>query len=364
MTRSTASRLSRQYSCARSSCLTISRSLSSSILTSTIGRSPEMPCGHRADWPNAVFLENVAGRAQRGIGVQHPVGNALKLLRLFEIDRPDSAAAPVPGSMPGSSRGRRPPCRDACRPAREPAARLAPTPVQKAMRAVSPGAIRTRRRSASTGSSTVPVVLDSGRASTIETALRKSCPRPRKRARSVSNCKPPMPSPSSALTWATQSCGIRRDRGPRRVASSAPLSAMNSVLHEQLGERGVRGVGVGRRQHHLGVGRQFDFADAASLVGHRDPAHLRVVFGRHEDLGRGEDGSVPAGDFRAILEKRHVVAVGLASDRLISGRPYLAVRPRRAGTRSNPRDRRSDPRASGSRRCRANGCIRSRPRST
>ena len=51
ITRSTASRFIRQYSCARRSCRMMPRSSGSSIRTSTIGTSPEMPCAHSAAGP-------------------------------------------------------------------------------------------------------------------------------------------------------------------------------------------------------------------------------------------------------------------------------------------------------------------------
>ncbi len=95
--------------------------------------------------------------------------------------------------------------------------------------------------------------------------------------------------------------------------------------HEQLGKRGMGGIRRGRGQHHFRVRRQFDFPRPVSLIGHRDPADFSVILGRHQDLGRGEDGSVAAGDFRAIFEKCCIIAVGFTSDRLISGRPYPAV---------------------------------------
>ena len=120
--------------------------------------------------------------------------------------------------------------------------------------------------------------------------------------------------------------GIRRIPGPRAWPAARRSSATNSVCTNSLENAGCAESAVGRRQHDLGVGRQFDFADAGSLVGHRDPADLGIVLARHQDLGRGEDGSVAAGDFRAILEKGHLVAVGFAPDRLISGRPNLTVR--------------------------------------
>ncbi len=96
-------------------------------------------------------------------------------------------------------------------------------------------------------------------------------------------------------------------------------------LHEHLGEGGMSGIRIGCRQHDLGVSRQFDFTNAAAFVGHRDSADFRIVLGRHEDFGRSEDGSVPAGDLRAILEERHLIAIRLAPYGLISGRPYIAI---------------------------------------
>ena len=96
------------------------------------------------------------------------------------------AAAPAPVSRPGSPRARRRWRRDACRPGRAPR-RATPRP--------RPEGRRTRRArrdahaaaQAKIGSSTVPAVFERGRPSSTATGSRISRPRPRKRARSVSN---------------------------------------------------------------------------------------------------------------------------------------------------------------------------------
>ena len=86
ITRSTSSSFSRQYSCARSSWRTMSRSSSSSMRTTTIGRSPEMPYGHSPGAPRSVAGEHVRRRPQRRIRVQDPVGEALEEVRLVGVD--------------------------------------------------------------------------------------------------------------------------------------------------------------------------------------------------------------------------------------------------------------------------------------
>ena len=42
--------------------------------------------GPQRGWSQLVLLENVARGPQRGVAVQHPIGNALKCLSLFEVD--------------------------------------------------------------------------------------------------------------------------------------------------------------------------------------------------------------------------------------------------------------------------------------
>ena len=92
-------------------------------------------------------------------------------------------------------------------------------------------------------------------------ACESSRPRPRKRARSVSNCTSPD--------------GLAFDDGEMRrpdlrVAGRAPPPRGQQRadigdelrLHEQLGEGRMRGVGRVRRQHDFGVRGQLDLARA------------------------------------------------------------------------------------------------------
>ena len=72
----------RQYSCARRSWRTMSRSSGSSMRTRTIGRSPEMPCAQRADGPRRVPSQHLRRGAQRGIGVEDAVRESLEEMRL------------------------------------------------------------------------------------------------------------------------------------------------------------------------------------------------------------------------------------------------------------------------------------------
>ena len=244
--------------------------------------------GPRArDGPESIRDEELARSAQRRIGVKDRAGDALEQLRLVahrsralaSSARARSAAARSMRSKEAASRYL-PAAASASSAARRDARSRTST------RAVAPGGMRTRRRSATTGSSTVPAVSDSGRASTMESALRKSRPRPRNRARSVSNCSAPSASPSTTLDVKHPE---RRSPGSRlrRVASSVPPpSAIEFGLHEHLRERRVRGVGGRRRQHHLGVARQLDLAGAPALVGDRHAAHLRVVVRRDQDVRR------------------------------------------------------------------------------
>ena len=86
ITRSTASRLRRQYCRARRSCLTSSTPPSASRCTSTIGKSPDMPHAQRSGGPDSFRGENRLRRAQRAVGVEHVAGYTLKSARLIRVD--------------------------------------------------------------------------------------------------------------------------------------------------------------------------------------------------------------------------------------------------------------------------------------
>ena len=103
------------------------------------------------------------------------------------------------------------------------------------MRALAPGARRRRRRRLKMGSSTAPVVLESGRPSIMDIGVRIPRPRPRKRERSVSCCEPPTLVPSTAITCAAHSRSSSSERGERvarRVSSSGTASVCTKRLEK------------------------------------------------------------------------------------------------------------------------------------
>ena len=328
-----------------------------------MGRSPEMPCGHKRGRPQLILLENVARRAQRA----HR--STARDWRCAETAAPPrsrcrgSAAAPAPESTPASWPARRPPCRDACRPARAPAARLALTPVQKCNargfsgRDAHPAPQRQHRVEHRADG------VDSGRASRIETRIAQVASAAEE-ARAVgfelqaadglALQRADVDHPQLRLRGLPGAARGEQARRCRRRIRSARTSWRRPDARQSAS---------GGRQHHFRIGGQFDFADARCLRLVTDTRRTSASSSGDTrisvEVRMGPSRRVIS---RTILEEGDLVAVGLAADRLIAGRPHLAVRPRRAGKCSSPRDRRSDPRASASRQCRASGCTRSRPR--
>ena len=84
-------------------------------------------------------------------------------------------------------------------------------------------------------------------------------------------------------------------------------------------------VVAGRRQHDLRVRRHLDLARFAAEVRERHAPDLGVVLGRDEHLEPGQQIAVAALDLGAVLEERHLVAVGLAPRGLEAGGPHLAA---------------------------------------
>ena len=113
--------------------------------------------------PTAPALDGLRRRAQRGRGVDEVPGQTLVLPGLARGRCRGGAIAPGLASRRARRRARRRRRRGACRSDRGSPARDEATIVQKSIRAVAPGAIRTRRRRANIGSSTAPVVPESGR---------------------------------------------------------------------------------------------------------------------------------------------------------------------------------------------------------
>ena len=150
------------------------------------------------------------------------------------------------------------------------------------------------------GSSTEPVVFESGRPSMTDIGVRMPRPRPRKRPRSVSYCAPPPDWPSTTTTWAAQTAGsVARPAAAGR--QQRPEIGDRFGLDEEVGEGRVRGIGRRRRQHELGVGGQLDLPRLRPQVRERHPAELGVVLGRDQHLERGRDGAVAPVDLGAVL---------------------------------------------------------------
>ena len=182
-----------------------------------------------------------------------------------------------------------------------------------------PASIRTRRRMLTIGSSTAPVVpLSSG--ARVERRRRGVVrPRPRNRARSVSNCVG-----AAEFGRTRDGLSVRRhvDRPDRRLVGRAGAAAAQDRLggrrplgfEEELAERRVAGVAAVVEEHDLGIAGQLELARAGVVVGQRDPADLGAGFGRDRDLGQALDLAVEAAerdlvgreDCLVVVRRRHV----------------------------------------------------------
>ena len=235
MTRSAFRPFSRQYSCASSAWRTTPSS-SSTTRTSRIGRSPEMPCGHKLFWPSSLAASTSAGArsdpsvpstrdASRSNSTASSFEMSMCRRRLCAVRRARARACATPcwsrdRSAPGPWRFRdraRRRWRSRGAPIRRPAA-------------------RTRWRRLRIGSSTKPVAPDSGRPSSA-IGFSSVRPRPMKRARSVSHSSGPCGRPSRLRTCTAHVPGSRESRG-RRWQISAPRSARNSVSMNSLPNAG------------------------------------------------------------------------------------------------------------------------------
>ena len=182
-----------------------------------------------------------------------------------------------------------------------------------------PGARRMRCRRLTTGSSTTPVVPESERPS-------RACgfsgprPRPRKRARSVSHSTGTLGPAFEAQDVNRPGAGLVRGARPP-VAQQGGAFRKVLRLHEQLAERGVGQVVGGGGEDDLGVARDLDLARAIAMVGHREPPHLDVVFGRYRDVELGRDVVVAPVERRLLREEGDQVVLRLLPGGLEGGRP-------------------------------------------
>ena len=166
--------------------------------------------------------------------------------------------------------------------------------------------------------------IGKGLASMMDAALRTSCPRPRNRARSVSNCRPPMASPSSEVKCAIHSCGWP-GLAAAAIASSAPRSATNSVctnIFENAGcaESAAAGLRTTSEYDVSSISR----TPRPSLVSDKWRTSASSS-GRHEDLHDGADRAVLAAEFRTVCEEGHLVDFRFPADGLVACRPDVAV---------------------------------------
>ena len=79
------------------------------------------------------------------------------------------------------------------------------------------------------------------------------------------------------------------------------------------------------RQGDFGIGGQFDFARADAVVRDRNAANLGVILRRDRNVESSCERGVAADDFRAILEKGHVICVRLDDARLVASRQNFAA---------------------------------------
>ena len=141
--------------------------------------------------------------------------------------------------------------------------------------------------------------------------------------------------------------------GPGLVGGARPpmaeeRRALGQVLglDEQLAERGMGQVVGGRGEDDLGVARDLDLARPIAVVGHGQPAHLHVVFGRDGDVELRGDVVVAAVKGRLLREERDQVVLRLLQGGLEGGPTRPRRSGRRAGRGTGSPDRGSDPRGS------------------
>ena len=120
---------------------------------------------------------------------------------------------------------------------------------------------------------------------------------------------------------------------------SASHSGTAARFDEQVAERGVGQVRVGRGQHDLRVASHVEAPRTQSVVGDRHAPQLDVVLGRDDDFGARFDLAVDAAKDGAVRGEDDLVVVSLAADRLKRRRPEVSALDDRGGSRSCPRRR-------------------------
>ena len=247
----------------------------SSMRSSTIGRSPEIACGHSADCgpaPRAIAASDGRGSARRRRGsAPRAAGSRPPPARRCR----DGAAAPAPASRRASAPGRRRCGRGACRSGRaaprataRPASRRRSAPSRPAGSAPAGAARRSDR-------APCPTVFDSGRSSTIAVGVGGGAaaaeeagpvglvllsgrpPRPRRRRNA-----PPRPA-------------ARRASAGGASRSSAPNSARCSVWTNSLAKAGWAASAAGVVSTSSAIGGELDLARRAGRCWSATPAGPR-----------------------------------------------------------------------------------------
>ena len=110
-------------------------------------------------------------------------------------------------------------------------------------------------------------------------------------------------------------------RGTQAAMGDQDASIQTFRFHEDLGEGGMRAVGVMRGERQFAIAGQFNLAVAQRSIRDRHPPELRVVLGRHGDFGDGFYTQHPPLIFRVVAGKAHGGCPQFAPDWLIGGRP-------------------------------------------
>ena len=198
MTTSARSPLTRQYSCASSTCRTSGSASASVTRTSDDRQVAGNPVGPQAGCPS-VFCARSAGLMHDASAPNSRDASRSNRIAWSSVE-PEMLQRDVHVREGHRERARRRAAVAILARQRERApSRSAATPVANVTRTTAPGASRTRSRSAAIGSSTAPVVPDSARPSSAA-GLAGERPRPMNRARSVSHSTAPPRRPSTPST--------------------------------------------------------------------------------------------------------------------------------------------------------------------
>ena len=280
----------------------------SSIRTSTIGRSPEMPCAQSAGGARRVALEHARRRAQRRVGVQDPVGQALEQVGLV---RPDAEVVeldlrPGPGQrrralehrgiaiLLGEREGLVARRRDQGREDDAGAGRRRQAhPPPQAEDRIEHRAGRVRQR---------PAVDHRHRRSDPAAATEKPHPV------GLVLRAPPLPGPRRRPRGRPRRTAPSGARA-RRVANRASSCGDGLGLHEEVREHRVRRLRGGWREHELGVRGDLDLPRPRAEVGERHATELGVVLRRDDHLEGRRDRAVPPVELGAVLEEGRAVRV-------------------------------------------------------